>query len=656
MAIALPLIAATPAAAATTFVVNRIGDQADLNLANAVCDVSSTAGNQCTLRAALQEANDTEGADIINFNITTTSKTITPATALPVIMEDVTINGFSQSGAAANTNATGNNAVLKIILDGANAPADTHGLVVDQDFSTIKGLVIQNFDGAGIVLDSYKTKVEGNIIGANPAGDTARPNRFGVLVTGAQNQIGGSSPAQRNVISGNELMGVSIFGVNADSNFVGGNFIGTRKGGGAALPNGLDGVRVTQGSSNQIGAIDGLRQVISGNGDSGIHVVTGENTRIFGNYIGTTVAGTADLGNGDHGIFVESSHGVSIGTTSAGSMNIISGNGLAGIDFSDVSESFIQNNRIGTNAAGTAALGNSGVGIFITNSEDNLIGGSSMAARNVISANLGGIQLGGTSNIVRMNRIGRSADASAALGNTQYGIEISGATNSIGGTNLEVNEVYNTTQGPGISIQGTNATGNVVSRNTISTNSGAGIRVRTGGNQILGNGLVGNGAEGVLVDSTSPATGAVKISSNVMFANGRLGINLARASDPASGVTANDAGDGDTGANRLQNFPVITSAIRAANGVTIVSGSLNSIASTQFTIELFVAAADPTGRGEGQSMLASQTITTNTSGNRAFTFQVANVAAGQQLTATATNVATSDTSEFSINQGVVQSQ
>src|SRR6187402_1470525 len=87
----------TPAFAATTFTVNRNGDASDRNITNSVCDVSTTSGNQCTLRAAIQEANDTGGQITINFNITSASKVITPASPLPVINRTVTINGYSQS-------------------------------------------------------------------------------------------------------------------------------------------------------------------------------------------------------------------------------------------------------------------------------------------------------------------------------------------------------------------------------------------------------------------------------------------------------------------------------------------------------------------------------------------------------------------------------
>jgi len=119
------LLAAKPAQAAT-FIVNRTGDAPDANLANARCDVdASQRGNQCTLRAAIQESNDTLGADEIRFNIVSAAsvKTISPTSALPTISESVTINGYTQTGASANTLAEGNDAVLKIQLNGVNAGA-----------------------------------------------------------------------------------------------------------------------------------------------------------------------------------------------------------------------------------------------------------------------------------------------------------------------------------------------------------------------------------------------------------------------------------------------------------------------------------------------------------------------------------------------------
>ena len=74
-----------PADAETTFTVNRTGDTGDMNTNNSVCDVSISTGNQCTLRAAIQEANNTPGPDQIKFNIggTNSVKTISPAPRFP---------------------------------------------------------------------------------------------------------------------------------------------------------------------------------------------------------------------------------------------------------------------------------------------------------------------------------------------------------------------------------------------------------------------------------------------------------------------------------------------------------------------------------------------------------------------------------------------
>ena len=162
-----------------------------------------------------------------------------------------------------------------------------------------------------------------------------------------------------------------------------------------------------------------------------------------------------------------------------------------------------------------------------------------------------------------------------------------------------------------------------------------------------GNRIAHNGGDGVLVFGA----GAVgnRVLSNSTFLNTGLGIDLG-----VDGVTANDTDDPDGGANRLQNFPVITSATRDQSaGFTTISGRLNSNPSQSFTIQCFVAAPDPSGRGEGQIPLGQTTATTNANGNdNSFTCVSPVAQPGQVVTATATNTATGDTSEFSQNVGV----
>ena len=170
-------------AAAATFTVNRTGDAADKRLGDGACDASRDKGKQCTLRAAIQEANHTSGADRINCNIRseTNVKTISPARPLPAITEAVTVDGYSQGSKTAansddakpNTLAHGHDAVLKIQLSGANAGDGVAGITVTGADSTIRGLVTNRFRGGGVVLEgagATNNEVQGNFIGTDAPG------------------------------------------------------------------------------------------------------------------------------------------------------------------------------------------------------------------------------------------------------------------------------------------------------------------------------------------------------------------------------------------------------------------------------------------------------------------------------------------------------
>jgi hypothetical protein len=263
--------------------------------------------------------------------------------------------------------------------------------------------------------------------------------------------------------------------------------------------------------------------------------------------------------------------------------------------------STIAGNYIGTNAAGTAASAN-GWGIVLLNSPNNTIGGTSASRRNVISGNNNdGINIGGTANgnVIQGNYIGTDAQGTVAVGNAKYGIGIgSSANNLIGGV----------TPGAG---------------NLISGNGQIGVGISAGtGNQILGNRI---------------------------YANGSLGIDLGD-----NGVTSNDNGDGDSGANNLQNYPVLSAA--GTDGTRIaIAGSINTTAYTTLRLEFFAnAAGDGSGHGEGQTFLGYATVITDNNGNGSFVVSFAKaVAAGQVISATATVMnaggAYGSTSEFAAN-------
>ena len=160
--------------------------------------------------------------------------------------------------------------------------------------------------------------------------------------------------------------------------------------------------------------------------------------------------------------------------------------------------------------------------------------------------------------------------------------------------------------------------------------------------------ITGFGAAGVAI--IDPGTGTLtgnKVSQNSIVNNGGLGIDLIPTvgGNPITGVTANDALDGDNGPNGLQNFPVVTGAFINANS-TSITGSLNSAPNTAYAIELFSStAADPSGYGEGQTYLTTLTATTDGSGNATFATTWAAALSGF-VTATATDP-NGNTSEFS---------
>jgi len=476
---AVLLIWPTPVSAAgLTFTVNRVGDASDLNAGNARCDTAAASGNQCTLRAAIEEANAHAGADVIKFNITSSSKVIRPAQELPTITQKLTINGYSQPGAAPNSLSVGDNAVVKIVLDGANA-ANANGLFVQANGVLIKGLVIENFDGEAVEVRGSNDTIAGCFIGVDSTGVNAAGKGGGIFVVdSATTTVGGATPAARNVISANG--GTAITLIRATGAFIQGNYIGTDGNGAAAL----------------------------GNAGGGINVIDG---------------GTLSIGGA---------------TASAG--NVISGNDGAGVLIQNSSsDNVVQANRIGTSASGSTDLGNSNNGITLIDSGSDTIGGAGQAG-NVVFFNFNGIVV--------------------------------------------------------------ESSNNTVSGNAVEQNSFEGLFIQRGPNTIGGNAVIANSADGIFVQSGD----GVKMTGNTFAANGGLAIDLLGGAGESFGVTPNDQDDVDSGPNGLQNFPVITSAHRATNGVVTISGTLNSLHKSQFTLEFYVVVADPHGHGEGFRILGTK--------------------------------------------------
>ncbi len=278
------LAAGESARADTTFTVNSTADPG-----TGGCDAT-----ECTLREAIAAANSAAGADTIKFNIPGVGvKTISPVSELPVITEAVTIDGYTQPGAKKNTLAKGTDAVLMIELNGELMASGGTGVEIRGSNSVVRGLVINRFfRGIGIVRtiggpELTGNKIEGNFIGTNVLGTADRGNADGgvFIGEGTNNTIGGAAPEARNLISGNGDAGVRIITESA-GNKVQGNLIGTDKDGTRGLPNGSQGVFISGASGNSVGGTSpGTANTIAFNGFEGVVVLNGVNNRIISNSI-----------------------------------------------------------------------------------------------------------------------------------------------------------------------------------------------------------------------------------------------------------------------------------------------------------------------------------------------------------------------------------
>ncbi len=362
-----------PAFSAPTVIltVNDTTDLPDVSPGDGICDTtSSTPGSQCSLRAAIEELNApgaTGTPQRIEFNISGIGPmVIAPATALPDIIVPVEIDGSTQPGAACATASAP--ADLQIVLDGKYTGSGDNGLNLGygSDGSTLRGLVIGNFNLAGIKISSTNNIVRCNFVGIDADGLTAMHSTYGILVNQDNNIIGGlNTAAQRNVVS-NNTNGIYMDGNN---NLVGGNYIGTTPDGMGASGNYLIGV-YSAGSSNQIGSDTTLgRNLISGNKGAGIRLNGAQSNIVLGNYIGVAVDGASSLPNTGNGIEVfGNALSNTIGGTGPGQANHIAYNTLRGISLSPTfSDTPIQitfrGNIIHDNGDLGIDLGNNGVDI-----------------------------------------------------------------------------------------------------------------------------------------------------------------------------------------------------------------------------------------------------------------------------------------------------
>lgn len=267
------------------------------------CSLVVTATNDSgagSLRAAITCANATPGRDTITFAIPGAgSHVIQPLSPLPAITDSVIIDGYSQSGAVANSSATVDNAVINVELNGTNAGSLAEGLVINASQSVVRGLAINNFSGDGIVLAIQGSNVvSGNFIGLDASGSVLRPNgKNGILIADSVgNRIGGTTASDRNLISGNNAAGIAMVGRTSGSNYVQGNFIGLDRNKNLR-GNVLSGVLLSA-SDNVIGGTNSSSaNVIAGNGHAGVEVFGSTYTNRYSISTVYDIHGVTILGN-----------------------------------------------------------------------------------------------------------------------------------------------------------------------------------------------------------------------------------------------------------------------------------------------------------------------------------------------------------------------
>jgi CSLREA domain-containing protein len=336
--------------------VNSTNDPGD-----GVCDPA-----ECTLREAINNSNASPNVkNTIAFNIPGAGvRSIKVKSALPQLTDPLIIDGYTQPGAKPNTLAVGNNAVLMIELTRPKKAATADdALVIKGGSRAIKGLIINRFSGpsfpAALRLSMLGGNiVAGNFIGTNAAGTAAHPNSKGILVLSNGNTIGGASPADRNLISGNRHVGLDV---EATGTQIYGNYIGTDLHGAAKIPNGCEAIYIHGGVNTIGGTSSTKRNVISGNGDNlceipvyAIELNSGSNSYIIGNWIGVKATGKGNLGNAGMGIALR------FGSFNNTITRNRIANNAAGIVVGDVTDNIPKNNSILRNSIfdnGNSALG-----------------------------------------------------------------------------------------------------------------------------------------------------------------------------------------------------------------------------------------------------------------------------------------------------------
>ena len=557
-----------PATINVTTLLDQVGVDGYVSLREAIQSINGQADVNADVAAAGTYGVD----DAITF--TGLSGTISLNSDLDALVRAVHINGTTGSNYTGRPVITvdGTSTYQTFKVTGPDVILDALAIVG----SSSAGVAITGVSATGVSIIRCH-------IGIDAAGVTRQPNVEGVEISGgaSYNTIGGTTPGTGNVISGNAQVGVMIdgdIGHETVGNIVRRNLIGTDASGTADVGNGAGVLLTDNVSNNVIGGVEPeAGNIISANlsGGIGLHardpngpVPTGN--MIQGNIVGLDRAGGARLGFQPLGVYIGEGSRNTVGGTAPGAGNIISGNLYQGVNFSgpQTTNNVLQGNIIGLNAAGDAAP-NYVFGLLINRgSSGNLIGGTTPAARNVISSNsMGEVFVQGwlmspgpqvtSDNRIQGNYIGTNLSGTAAASFNGFGLRISDNSqrNTVGGTTPGAGNVI-VGKSENLVLSGPGTSDNVISGNMIGTNA-------------AGTAGIGQDNRGVVITvgpTNNTIGGTLPGAGNLISGNGREGLVLEGEDTTGNRILGNKIGV-DLYGNPLGN---------AGNGVSAIVGALRN--------------------------------------------------------------------------------
>lgn len=507
-----------------------------------------------TLRRAITQANANPGPDDIVFDIPGAGPyNIALASALPVITDAVTIDGYTAAGSSPNSAVNGSNATIMVRLSGSTGFSGLR-FGAGSDNSLVRGLALNQFDNGILLQNTTGVAIEGNSIGAITA------NLTGILIdsTANGNTIGGGSRAAKNVVSNNTSDGIRVSGSN---NLIQGNIVGLNPTGNAPLPNQAAGVNLRTGAVGNLvgGVVFGEGNVISGNAGDGVFVATSQTSN---DVVDSMFTDSIPIPDED---FIESTIDV-VGPGTLTDLNVI-------VDINHPFDPDLVITLVAPNGdqilLANGRGDDQGFNYFNTRFDDqaalpisnlsSLNGANGSFRPEQTLASINGLPAAGTytlriqdttagnvgdigllfwqlqltravsDNAIQGNMIGVNAAGTAAVGNGGQGIELAGATGTlVGGFADEARNIVSGNFSDGVLINGSTnvATTNILVNNFIGlnqagtgalANAGDGVKILGGNanfNQVVNNVISGNNNDGVDVEGLSNT-----IASNIIGGN-----------------------------------------------------------------------------------------------------------------------------------------